>query len=145
MIWGWLNNWILFHMECLVWVRDIDRWWIITERERRFQINTSTWKISEKHSQVSWWSIRSAEKVTGCNRPSLQNLCTSRTMKRAGKIVADPSHPELFESLPSGRRPRSIRTKNSRHKNSFFPTSASLINKAQDPHWHRLYSPLTLH
>ncbi|KAK0138014.1 putative RNA-directed DNA polymerase from transposon BS [Merluccius polli] len=37
--------------------------------------------------------IRSAEKVIGCNLPSLQDLYASRTLRRAGKIVADPSHP----------------------------------------------------
>ncbi len=91
--------------------------------------------------------IRSAEKVIGCNLPSLQDLHASRTLKRAGKIVADPSHPghKLFQTLPSGRRLRSIRTKTSRHKNSFLPSAAGLINKAQDPHWHWLYSPLTLY
>ena len=80
--------------------------------------------------------IRSAERVIGCNLPSLQDLYASRTLKRAGKIVADPSHPghNLFETLPSGRRLRSIRAKTSRHKNSFFPSAVSLINKARDPH-----------
>ena len=45
--------------------------------------------------------IRSAEKVIGCNLPSLQDLLASRTLRRAGKIVADPSHPghNLFEVL----------------------------------------------
>ncbi|KAK0155323.1 hypothetical protein N1851_002332 [Merluccius polli] len=77
--------------------------------------------------------IRSTEKVIGCNLPSLQDLYISRTLRRAGKIVADPSHPEhkLFETLPSGRRLRSIRTKTSRHKNSFFPSATSLIIKAR--------------
>lgn len=28
---------------------------------------------------------------------------------------------------------KSIRTKNLHHKNSFFPSAAALINKAQDP------------
>ncbi|XP_077953556.1 uncharacterized protein LOC144390931 [Gasterosteus aculeatus] len=37
--------------------------------------------------------IRSAERVIGCNRPSLQDLFASRTLKRAKKITADPSHP----------------------------------------------------
>src|SRR4029434_6091159 len=37
--------------------------------------------------------IRSAEKVIGCNLPSLQDLYASRTLRRAGKIMADPSHP----------------------------------------------------
>ncbi|KAK0133548.1 hypothetical protein N1851_030920 [Merluccius polli] len=48
--------------------------------------------------------IRSAEKVIGCNLLSLQDLYTSRTLRRAGKIVDDPSHPghKLFETLPSG-------------------------------------------
>ncbi|KAF7641857.1 hypothetical protein LDENG_00270170, partial [Lucifuga dentata] len=50
--------------------------------------------------------IRSAERVIGCNLPSLQDLYTSRTRRRAEKIVADTSHPghHLFEPLPSGRR-----------------------------------------
>ncbi|XP_077959458.1 uncharacterized protein LOC144408008 [Gasterosteus aculeatus] len=57
--------------------------------------------------------IRSAERVIGCNLPSLQDLFASRSLKRAKKIVADPSHPgqNLFVPLPSGRRLRSIRTK----------------------------------
>ena len=77
--------------------------------------------------------IRSTEKAIGCNLPSLQDMYVSRTLRRAGKIVADPSHPghKLFESLPSGRRLQSIRT--SRHKNSFFPHAAGLINKARIP------------
>ncbi|XP_078134289.1 uncharacterized protein LOC144535627 [Sander vitreus] len=37
--------------------------------------------------------IRSAEKVIVCNLPPLQDLYATRTLKRAGKIVADPSHP----------------------------------------------------
>ena len=80
--------------------------------------------------------IHSAEKVIGCNLPSLQDLYASRTLRRAGKIVADSSHPghKLFVTLPSGRRLRSFRTKTSRHKNSFFPSAISLINKAREPH-----------
>ena len=79
--------------------------------------------------------IQPAEKVIGCNLPSLQDLYASRTLRRAGKIVADPSHPshKIFQTLPSGRTLRSIRTKTSRHKNSFFPSATSLINKARSP------------
>ena len=45
--------------------------------------------------------ICSAEKVIGCNLPSLQDLPSSRALKRAGRIMADPSHPghRLFETL----------------------------------------------
>ena len=79
--------------------------------------------------------IRSAEKVIGCNLPSLHDLFASRTLRRAGKIMADPSHPghKLLVPLPSGRRLRSIRTKTSRHLSSFFPSAVGLINKARDP------------
>ena len=82
--------------------------------------------------------IRSAEKVIGCNLPTLQDLHSSRTLRRARKIMADPSHPghSLFGTLPSGRRLRSIRTKTSRHLNSFFPSSVGFLNKSQDHHPH---------
>ncbi len=77
------------------------------------------------------------------NLPSLQNLYASRTLKHAEKIVADPSHPgrKLFGSLPSGSGLWSISTKTSRHKNSFGPTAAGLINQARDPHWQWLLPP----
>src|SRR4029434_2107149 len=73
--------------------------------------------------------IRSAEKVIGCNLPSLQDLYASRTLRRAGKIVADPSHPghKLFGVLPPGRRLRSIRTKTSPHKTIFFPVALARL------------------
>ncbi|KAK3542988.1 hypothetical protein QTP70_008682 [Hemibagrus guttatus] len=76
--------------------------------------------------------IHSAEKVIGCSLPSLQELYFSRSRRRAAKIAADPSHTgnELFRSLPSGKRLRSIKTRTSRHKNSFFPTAVSLLNSA---------------
>src|SRR4029434_8479042 len=62
--------------------------------------------------------------LSGCDLLSFLDLFHSRTSKRAGKIIADPSHPgqHLFQRLPSGRRFRAIKTKTSRHLNSFFPT-----------------------
>nr|XP_054597966.1 uncharacterized protein LOC107374014 [Nothobranchius furzeri]XP_054597967.1 uncharacterized protein LOC107374014 [Nothobranchius furzeri]XP_054597968.1 uncharacterized protein LOC107374014 [Nothobranchius furzeri] len=75
--------------------------------------------------------VRSAEKVIGCKLPSIQDLYTSRTLRRAGQIIADSCHPghSLFDSLPSGRRLRSIRTRTSHHKNSFFPSAVGLLNE----------------
>ncbi|KAL6098173.1 uncharacterized protein ACO6RY_13525 [Pungitius sinensis] len=57
--------------------------------------------------------IRSAERVIGCNLPSLQDSFASRSLKRARRVLADPSHPghKLFVPLPFGRRLRSISTK----------------------------------
>ena len=37
--------------------------------------------------------IRTAEKVIGCNMPSLEDLHTLRTLRRARNIAADSSHP----------------------------------------------------
>uniref|UniRef100_A0A3B3I566 Reverse transcriptase domain-containing protein n=1 Tax=Oryzias latipes TaxID=8090 RepID=A0A3B3I566_ORYLA len=80
-------------------------------------------------------AIHSAEKVIGCHLPSLQELHISRTRRRAPRIVADPSHPghNLFRPHPSGKRLRSIRTRTSRHMNSFFPTAVSLLNSTPTP------------
>ncbi|KAM9393568.1 uncharacterized protein KZ484_004735 [Pholidichthys leucotaenia] len=74
--------------------------------------------------------VRAAEKVIGCKLPSLQDLYISRTWRRAGQIITDPSHPGhvLFAPLPSGRRLRSIQTKTSRYMNSFFPSAIRLLN-----------------
>src|SRR4029434_3824588 len=49
---------------------------------------------------------------------------SSSSMRRAGKIVVDPSHPghKLFEVLPS------------HYQTSFFPAALGLINRARDPH-----------
>ena len=80
--------------------------------------------------------IRTAERVISCNLPSLEILYDSRSLRHVGKTVADPSHTghKLFEPLPSGRRLRSIKTKISRHKNSFFPSTVGLMNNSQAPH-----------
>ncbi|KAI4896332.1 hypothetical protein NFI96_002210 [Prochilodus magdalenae] len=74
--------------------------------------------------------IRTAERITGCNLPSLQQIYTSRVRKRAGKMTSDPSHPGplLFQTLPSGRRLRSIKTSTTRHANSFIHRAVALLN-----------------
>ena len=75
-------------------------------------------------------TVRTAERITGALLPSIQELYSSRTRKRAGNIIRDPTHPghNLFSLLPSGRRYRALRTKTSRLKNSFFPTATFLLN-----------------
>ena len=76
--------------------------------------------------------IKSAEWIIGLNLPSLQDIFTTRARKRAGKIIADPSHPghNMFELLPSGRRYRAPHTRTSRHRNSFFPQAVTLMNNS---------------
>ena len=74
--------------------------------------------------------VRTAERIIGAPLPSIQELFVSRTRKRAGNIIRDPTHPGsiLFSPLPSGRRYRALRTKTTRHKNSFFPSAVTLLN-----------------
>ncbi|XDV47522.1 hypothetical protein PO909_017127 [Leuciscus waleckii] len=75
-------------------------------------------------------TVRTAERIIGPPLPTLQDLYSSRVRKRAGKIITDSTHPghPLFELLPSGRRHRSLATRTSRHRNSFFPQAISLLN-----------------
>lgn len=75
--------------------------------------------------------IHSTQKVIRCNLPPC-DLCTSRTVRCAGKITASPFQPShgLFVSPLSGRRLRPIETRTSRHKKSFFLTATVLVNSS---------------
>ncbi len=75
--------------------------------------------------------VQTAERVIGTTLPTLQELYSSRVSKRAVKITLDPSHPTLFELLPSGRRYRALSTRTTRHRNSFFPQAIHLMNAWQ--------------
>ena len=100
------------------------------------------------HSIITWFPaaaakdliklqrvIRSAERVIGRPLPSLKSLHDSRALRRARKIMADPSHPGhgLLTLLPSGRRMRHLGAKTERHKNSFFHSAARLLDDAGFP------------
>ncbi|KAI4894116.1 hypothetical protein NFI96_021697, partial [Prochilodus magdalenae] len=87
------------------------------------------------HNYLVWFlhltrKNQTPERIIGCNLPSLQQIYTSGVRKRAGKNTSDPSHPGhlLFQTLPSGRRLRSIKTSTARHANSFFPRAVALLN-----------------
>ncbi|KAL0199254.1 hypothetical protein M9458_007794, partial [Cirrhinus mrigala] len=66
--------------------------------------------------------INTAQKIVGCPLPSLEDLHSSRCLKKAQNIIKDTSHPghPLFELLPSGRRYRLINARTNRLKNSLF-------------------------
>ncbi len=84
--------------------------------------------------------VKTTQRITGTPLPAIENVQRKRCLHRARCILKDSSHPDhrLFNLLPSGRRFRSLRTKTSRLRNSFFPTAVSLLNSAQ-------WSPLTHH
>ncbi len=62
--------------------------------------------------------------------PPLQDIYTRRCTRKARSIIKDSSHPShrLLFLLPSGRRFRSIRSRTSRLRDSFFPQAIRLMN-----------------
>lgn len=74
--------------------------------------------------------VRSAQHITGCELPSLQELYTQRYLRKSQRVIKDTTHPHisLFSLLPSGRRYRTPRTHTSRLRNSFFPQAIRLLN-----------------
>ena len=80
--------------------------------------------------------INTAQKVSGCALPSLQDIFSSRCLTRSANILKDPSHPghHMFALLPSGKRFMSIKSRTNRFKNSFYPTAIRSLNTSSHPH-----------
>ncbi len=74
--------------------------------------------------------MRTARHIVGGELPSLQDIYTRRCIRKARRIIKDSSHPShsLLSLLPSGRRFRSIRSRTSRLRDSFFPQAIRLMN-----------------
>ncbi len=76
-----------------------------------------------------------AQHIAGGELPSLQDIYTQQCVRKARKIIRDSCHPshELFSLLPSGSWYRSIRTRTSRTRDSFFSQTAE-FQIANDTH-----------
>ena len=74
--------------------------------------------------------VKAAERIIGCKLPSMEDIYLSRTVRRASKIMKDSLHPAnpLFQTMPSGRRLRSIRCTSKRCGNSFFPSAGRILS-----------------
>uniref|UniRef100_A0A6I8PZ49 Reverse transcriptase domain-containing protein n=1 Tax=Xenopus tropicalis TaxID=8364 RepID=A0A6I8PZ49_XENTR len=74
--------------------------------------------------------VRSAEHITRTELPAMQDLYRQRCRRKMQRILSDPGHPShsLFTLLPSGRRYRSIQTRTSRYRDSFYPQAIRLFN-----------------
>ncbi len=74
--------------------------------------------------------VRTARHIVGGELPSLQDIYTRRCTRKARRIIKDSSHPShrLLSLLPSGRRFRSIRSRTSQLRDSFFPQAIRLMN-----------------
>jgi len=75
--------------------------------------------------------INTAQRITGCSLPALDNIASSRFASRATHIVQDSSHPShhFLNQLPSGRRYRSHKARTNRLRDSFFPRAISNLSK----------------
>ena len=71
-----------------------------------------------------------AEKIIGCDLPSLETIYSERVKSRALKIVKDPNHPanSLLAQLPSGKRFRSLKARTERFRKSFYPSANGLLS-----------------
>ncbi|KAF7690822.1 hypothetical protein HF521_011119, partial [Silurus meridionalis] len=74
--------------------------------------------------------VKTAQRITGTQLPAIEHLHHSRCLRRAHSIIKDSSHPshKLFNLLPSRRRYRNLRTRTSRFRDSFFPSTITLLN-----------------
>ncbi len=90
--------------------------------------------------------VRTACHIFGGELPSLQDILTRRCTRKARRIIKDSSHPShrLLSLLPSGRRLRSIRSRTSRLRDSFFPSGyqankqSELIHPTAHSHSHNI-------
>lgn len=79
--------------------------------------------------------VKSAQRTIGSQLPSIHDTYHKRCTNKAKSIVKDPTHINhgLFSLLPSGRRYRSLRSRTSRLRYSFFPEAVTLLNKTSPP------------
>ncbi len=75
--------------------------------------------------------VRIARHIVVGELSSLQDIYTKRCTRKARRIIKDSSHPShsLLSLLPSGRCLRSIRSRTSRLRDSFFPQAIRLMNR----------------
>ncbi len=104
----------------LKWVSDIDS---VRKKARQRMYSTSTsitvWfeSATKQDRNRLQRTVRTAERITDADLPSIRDLYMSRVREQAGKITAHPSHPgqNLFQLLSSGRCYRAPYAKTTRH------------------------------
>lgn len=64
--------------------------------------------------------VNTAQKISGCPLPSLEEIANTRYLSRATAVTRDRIHPgcHLFDLLPSGKPYRSFKTRTNRLKHS---------------------------
>ncbi|KAM4616859.1 myozenin-1-like [Polymixia lowei] len=72
--------------------------------------------------------IRSAERVTGCQLPSITELHDARARKQAGKIPAHPGNSLFLRKTLEGDRNFFFRVENAGNTDCYLATAASLVD-----------------
>lgn len=138
--WADISRDLKWGLNTMTLMKKAQKWLFFLQQLKKFRLPRSTLirfytAIIESiitQSLITWFlaaaakdkaklqrEIHSAERVIGTSLPSLP----SRAVRRARRIMADPSHPgfALFQILPSGRRLRLPRITKSWHRLSFVP------------------------
>uniref|UniRef100_A0A8C9SXC6 Reverse transcriptase domain-containing protein n=1 Tax=Scleropages formosus TaxID=113540 RepID=A0A8C9SXC6_SCLFO len=77
--------------------------------------------------------VKTAHECIGTQLPAVQDIYTTGCLRKTMRIMRDHSHPAraLFSFLLSGKRLRSIRTRTTRYRNSFYPSAVRVYNTHQ--------------
>ena len=94
----------------------------VTESVLTFSITVWFGSASIHNKNMLEGIVKTASKITGSKLPSIESIYTTRTLRKATTIISDSTHPanHLFESLPSGKQFRSIKTRTTCFSNSFY-------------------------
>ncbi len=84
--------------------------------------------ISHQTGQKIQRTVRTAEKITGADLPSIQDLYRSRVRKRAGNSTSITPWTQPVRTSPLWGRYRARYTKTTRHKNSLFLQAVTPMN-----------------
>jgi hypothetical protein len=100
--------------------------------ESLLTFNFTTWfcSCSKENKEKLDRVIKHAGKIIGPELPSLETLYMCRMKGKVRRIIGDPTHPlsHHFQTLPSGRRYRSVRARTNRLNNSFIPSAIRILN-----------------
>ena len=80
--------------------------------------------------------VHTAPHITGCELPSLEDLCTQHCITRSLWIIGDPTHPHRSMFSPSepqrGKGYKTKKAQTNRMRNNFFPKATRLLNGRKD-------------
>ena len=102
----------------------------VTESVLTFWISIWYGSVSVHDPKLLDGLVRVAWKLTGCELPSLESMYTTRTQRKVRCITADDQHSAhyLLQCLPSWRHFRTIKTRTSRFRNSFYPKAVQIVS-----------------